>query len=222
MKQFFSILAVAGIAIGVAVCIVKAQDNTTTVFNGSTAITNNQVQYQTGVLPTHMPGPGVYAEIGTPGASTNGAVMNGVSTNVVYFQGGTNYYGMPGTSSNLILNVSQFDDIGFQLSFTGSLWATNAAVGVQVYQSDDGGFEWFGPVATIQNNETALQSWEPSGYYSYSIGTNFSANGATTLAFVPFDNCQSIGWVTNFCWEVNMKAQTYNVIKQGYGTGAAN
>ena len=130
-------------------------------------------------------------------------VIPTASTNVYYYAGLTNTIGSPGTSSNLVLTVAEFDNVGFTFKYTPGSGCTNAPVGIAVFRSFDGGtiFE------TVQgyvwtNGPTALTVGT-----SPVIATNLDVRGATHIAFVPYN--LTTGWATNVFLEINLKSPKY-------------
>lgn len=58
------------------------------------------------------------------------------TTNTYVYGGVTNRFGAPGTSTNIAVNVSQYDTIGMTFKFTGTATSTNA---LYLYRSMDEG-----------------------------------------------------------------------------------
>jgi len=111
----------------------------------------------------------------------------------------TNTYGLPGTSTNLILNVNQAEEVGFSFGFVGLAATTNAAVAIDVYRSYDFGVTYEATAGiTFQNSPVA------PGATTYFTNGVFLVPGVTTLAFVPRN--LTIGLATNVYLSLNLKA----------------
>ena len=142
---------------------------------------------------------GVYTLIA--GGTAN---LPAVSTNIVYPTLTTsNLYGLPGTASNLVQSVAQFDYAGVTLQYVGTIDTTNVAVGVLVYGSANNGVAWDSTPRWALTNITLAAS-ATTGYTSTTV-TNLDTHGLTSLAFVPY-NRTAVGIATNFLLQVNLKS----------------
>jgi hypothetical protein len=141
-----------------------------------------------------------------PSATTNTAYIyqltNGVQNGVI----STNVWGAPGTSTNLVLNVSEYDYVGFTWSLTGTATSTND---ILIYKSfDNGGF------------------WEATPTFSYTQvpgaaagGTNVSldVHGVTSLAFV--SRSRGTTSASNNVVELNLKSPRLGTVQGGVTQG---
>ena len=105
----------------------------------------------------------------------------------------TNIYGLPGTSSNLVQSVDEFDSVGFTWSYLSGSNAT-----VQVYRSYDNqvnyeitpGYSFSGPATSSA---------------AYSTNGSLAVPGATHIAFV-IKNASTLD-LTNCYLTVNLKSE---------------
>jgi hypothetical protein len=224
MKTFLSSIVTGIVGLAFALCGEMASAQSTNLYWAG----SNSIPYQTGIPATRIAGPGVYPLIG--GGATNNVSISGIamptnSLNTVLIGGTANVWGNPGTITNLIQNVSQFDDLGFTWQHTCLPSATNNGVGVEVFASYDNGLIFSStPCIVATNVVTAAQEAAAGGAYVYTFTTNNFAPGATTLAIETFNLTTNWGttggWnVTNVSCEIGLKAPMQTIIQQGYGTG---
>lgn len=131
---------------------------------------------------------------------TGNAGIPALSTNVIYVINGTNYFGNPGTASNLVQTVSEFDYAGLTFSMAGTAATISAPVGVRVFQSKDNGF-------TFEPNPSYTFSVSASGAFTNTVVTNLDVHGSSHIAFVVFNNTG--GYATNVLLEVYLKSPKY-------------
>jgi hypothetical protein len=109
----------------------------------------------------------------------------------------TNFIGLPGTASNLVTVVSEYQDVGFTWSFTGTNSTTGGAVNLKVWQCyDDVNNVW-------ATSPTWTFSATPTGNGTYATNCDLYVPGATRLAFT-VENGAS-GPLNNALLEVNLK-----------------
>lgn len=160
---------------------------------------------------------GLYAPLGNggimvlPGQSTNViltyATTNGVPTGVIT----TNIFGIPSTTSNLTMAVSEYDYNGVTVSWLGNTGSTNGVIGVQIFRSYNNGASFDpSPAFTLTNIPAAT-----AGATAVLIATNLDVHSVTTLAFNVLNTAPnatpSFGWVSNFVFTVNLKAPSVKI-----------
>jgi len=143
--------------------------------------------------------------------SGGATVLPAGTTNQFVTGGTTNQVGSPTSSttvasSNLVVSVWEFDNVGFTWSFSGNDHTTNGTITVRISKSYDNGvvFEtspsWSFPVTL----PTAS-----GGATSYVVRTNLDCRGATHLAF-NFENNAAVGGdATNCNLSVNLKSPKF-------------
>ena len=143
--------------------------------------------------------PGLYqfqsgGNVVIPAASTNVyyiyATTNGVPTGVVT----TNTPGLPGTSTNNILNVSQFDYAGLTITLTGTATSTNS---FYLYKSFDNG-------ATYEANASFQYLNIAPGAAAYTTNAALDVHGVTQLALV--STSTGTTYATNAAVKLNCKS----------------
>lgn len=159
--------------------------------------------------------------------SANSVVVPAMSTNTFWTytitngvqQGGSNAvtYGLPGTSTNLALNVAGYDNVGLTLKFSGTVDTTNTAIGARIYRSYNYGKTYETTPGFVLTNITTAAG-APA---TYTVVTNLAIPGVSTLGFV-FVNTTAVGAITNTDFSINLKSpivQTLQVIGGGAPVG---
>jgi hypothetical protein len=131
---------------------------------------------------------------------TGNAGIPAQTTNEIIVNGNTITYGNPGTASNLVQTVSEFDTIGLTFSMAGTAATISAPVGVRVFQSKDNGF-------TFEPSPSYTFSVTASGAFTNTVVTNLDVHGTSHVAFVVFNNTS--GYATNVLLEVYLKSPKY-------------
>lgn len=157
------------------------------------------------VPPVQAQDAGLYTAVsgGTlvlPSGSTNTvwvyALTNGVQNGVIT----TNRYGLPGTSSNLTLNVSDYDYAGLTFGLTGTATSTNSLL---IYKSFNNGTT-YESVASFQYLNIA------PGAAAYATNASLDIHGVSRLAFVLQSSGTTFG--TNILLQMNFKAPVLQTI----------
>ena len=115
---------------------------------------------------------------------------NGVPTGVII----TNTPGLPGSGTNLVLNVSQFDYAGLTITLTGTATSTNTFL---LYKSMDNG-------ATYEANATFQYTNIAPGAASFTTNAYLDLHGVTQLALV--SKSTGTTFATNALVELNLKS----------------
>jgi hypothetical protein len=131
---------------------------------------------------------------------TGNAGIPAQTTNEIIVNGNTIIYGNPGTASNLVQTVSEFDYVGLTFSMAGTAATISAPVGVRVFQSKDNGF-------TFEPNPSYTFSVTAAGAFTNTVVTNLDVHGSSHIAFQVFNNTG--GYATNVLLEVNLKSPKY-------------
>jgi hypothetical protein len=137
-----------------------------------------------------------------PAASTNVAIVystviaGGVTNNVIQ----TNTFGLPGTSTNLVLPVSQFDYAGLTFAFTGTATSTNDLL---IFKSFDRG-------ATYEPTPSFTFTNLAPGAAAYLTNGALDIHGVNALGFVIKNKGTTIA--TNVLLEINLKSQKYFIL----------
>ncbi len=153
-----------------------------------------------------------------PAASTNlfwvYQLTNGVQNGVVVTN---NSFGnlADNSSSNLTLNVSEYDYAGLTYVVTSDASSTNAAVGVAVYTSNDYGKTFSASPAFSWTNSIAA----PGGTSQKYMTNAFDIHGVSTLGF-KFYNLATAGQATNYL-SVNLKSARISVQPAGINQGTS-
>jgi hypothetical protein len=130
--------------------------------------------------------------------------LNAASTNAFVVDGVTNKLGNPAsmtiTSSNLVLNVSEFDNAGLTWQETGVVATTNGTSRLQAFVSRNGGSIWETNAAYAWTNTTPAST---TGAATYTQGGNMDLRGVTHIAFSMDNNAAS--YFTNNTLSVNLK-----------------
>jgi len=154
-------------------------------------------------IPTNGNGVALIFPTGTTNQTISVFYTNGVANGVLT----TNQYGLPGTATNLVIQIYNYDYVGLTLSLIGTATSTND---VLIYKSFDQGriFE-----ATPSFSYTGIA---PGNGVTYSTNASLDVHGVTTLAFV----VKSYGTTstTNNGVELNLKsAQIFTLPPGNYG-----
>lgn len=128
------------------------------------------------------------------------ATMAATTTNAVIVGGVTNVIGNPGTSTNLAISVSEFENIGLTFRFVGVASTTNGNVSVLGYKSYDGGIIY-------EDNPSIVYRVSSSGAKTYTTNATVAVTSATHVAF-GLEN-SAAGYVTNTVLEINLKSPKY-------------
>ena len=134
--------------------------------------------------------PGLYGFLsgGTsqlPAATTNQTIVGTI----------TNNFGNPGTATNFVLNVGQYDHVGFTFTATGIAATTN--VTVSLYKSFNNGISYeANPSFTYANINI--------GAATYTTNADLDVHGVTHLALVT--KIIGTGGTTNTYISLNLKA----------------
>ncbi|MGO9586302.1 MAG: hypothetical protein ACLP2Y_08910 [Limisphaerales bacterium] len=132
-------------------------------------------------------------------------VIPAMSTNTVYFNGATNFANQAGVVTNLLMNVSEFDEAALTLSETATAGATNAPAGLRVYRSYD-----FGNVYETNPGFTFSTTPAAPGGNTFYTNAPLDLHGITTLEFVPFN--ATGGAFTNVLLEINLKSPKFGAV----------
>lgn len=118
------------------------------------------------------------------------------TTNTVIVNVSTNTYGIPGTGSNLVMQVAEFDYVGLTWTFTGS---TNASL--LIYKSFDNGVTFNTNAADFNYlNQTA-------GTGIFTTNAALDVHGVTHLGF-GLQN-RGVNDETNLLLEINCKSPKF-------------
>lgn len=145
-----------------------------------------------------------------PSNSTNTfysyTLTNGVQNGVIV----TNLFGAPGTSTNLAVNVSEYDYVGLTIAFTGTATSTNTLL---LYKSFDNG-------ANYESAATFSYVATP-GAAAYVTNAALDIHGVTHLAFVSRANgtVASSTFASNAVVELNLKSPRLGFQQAGIGNG---
>ena len=156
--------------------------------------------------------------VSLPAASTNlfwtYALTNGVQNGVITTN---NSYGnvTDGSTSNLTLNVSEYDYVGITYVVTSDASSTNAPVGLAVYTSNDYGKTFASSPSFSWTNSIAA----PGGTSQKYTTNTWDIHGVSTLGF-KFYNLAAAGQATNYI-SVNLKSSRMSVQPAGLNQGTS-
>lgn len=154
--------------------------------------------------------------VSLPAASTNlfwtYALTNGVQNGVITTN---NSFGnlADSSSSNLTLNVSEYDYAGLTYVVTSDASSTNAPVGVAVFTSNDYGKTFAAAPSFSWTNSIAA----PGGTSQKYTTNSWDIHGVSTLGF-KFYNLATAGQATNYL-SVNLKSARISVQPAGINNG---
>jgi hypothetical protein len=123
--------------------------------------------------------------------------MPAASTNVITVGTNSQYFGAPGTSTNLFYPVYEFDNVALTYSVAGFDSTTNGTIAIRVFKSFDNAHT-FEPTPSESFGVTDL------GAATWQVTTNLSVPGATHIAFVLENGCA--GPLTNVLLSINLKS----------------
>ncbi len=151
--------------------------------------------------------PGVYTLLS--GGNTH---LNPATTNIYVVNNVTNNIGTPGTSSNLVLSVSEYDNVGLTFQYVGVAQTTNGSCGLSCWQSHDNG-------TTYESAASYTFLATPTGAATLTVATNLVVKGATHLAFtIQNASTNAAAFMTNVLLKVNLKS--FRVQSQPAGINA--